>query len=157
MLTEGMAALAAAAWNRSRFGGGHRAVGDIPLPGRHAPRARERRHGTDHSGAIGPHSGRTRTARSRRRLRLGVEILRRPRRGLPEEQERLAAQLQELVDRINSLQPKAGSGGIATAGPGGVAVNGPNLVEARDGGYAANVQHFGSPSENPTVPGRPQA
>ncbi|MFJ9181608.1 hypothetical protein [Streptomyces sp. wa1064] len=75
----------------------------------------------------------------------------------PEEQERLAAQLQELVDRINSLQPKAGSGGIATAGPGGVAVNGPNLVEAWDGGYAANVQHFGTPSENPTVPGRPPA
>lgn len=75
----------------------------------------------------------------------------------PEEQERLAAQLQELVDRINSLQPTAGSGGIAIAGPGGVAVNGPNHVEARDGGYAANVQHFGSPSENPTVPGRPPA
>ncbi|MEU2065518.1 hypothetical protein [Streptomyces anulatus] len=75
----------------------------------------------------------------------------------PEEQERLAAQLQELVDQINSLQPAADSGGIAIAGPGGVAVNGPNRVEARDGGYAANVQHFGSPSENPTVPGRPPA
>ncbi|MFD0040569.1 hypothetical protein ACFVIZ_23380 [Streptomyces anulatus] len=75
----------------------------------------------------------------------------------PEEQERLAAQLQELVDRINSLQPAADSGGIAIAGTGGVAVNGPNRVEARDGGFAANVQHFGSPSENPTVPGRPPA
>ncbi|MEV7109257.1 hypothetical protein [Streptomyces anulatus] len=75
----------------------------------------------------------------------------------PEDQERLAAQLQELVDRINSLQPAAGSGGIAIAGTGGVAVNGPNRVEARDGGFAANVQHFGSPSENPTVPGRPPA
>ncbi|MFI2355707.1 hypothetical protein ACH5AG_13610 [Streptomyces anulatus] len=75
----------------------------------------------------------------------------------PEEQEWLAAQLQELVDRINSLPREPGSGGTAIAGPGGVAVNGTNHVEAREGGYAANVQHFGSPSEYPTVPGRPQA
>ncbi|MGW6284134.1 hypothetical protein [Streptomyces sp. NPDC055107] len=75
----------------------------------------------------------------------------------PEEQERLAAQLKELVDHVNNHPRAGGSGGTAIAGPGGVAVNGTNNVEARDGGYAANVQHFGSPSENPTVPGRPPA
>ncbi|MCX4711041.1 MULTISPECIES: hypothetical protein [Streptomyces] len=75
----------------------------------------------------------------------------------PEEQEQLAERLRELVDEINSHRAAAGSGGIAIAGDGGVAVNGEVHVEAKGGGFAANVQNFGSPPENPTVPGRPQA
>ncbi|EFE76933.1 hypothetical protein SSIG_04506 [Streptomyces filamentosus NRRL 11379] len=75
----------------------------------------------------------------------------------PGEQERLAAQLRELVDEINSHRAPADSGGTAIAGAGGVAVNGEVHIEAKDGGHAANVQNFGTVPANPTVPGRPPA